>query len=156
MGFGSYSTLLIKQEPSHGPCPLQQIIFTALLKCSRCRKETSDGWIKMKSDKLTGLVLIQIINWGILLSVHCIILLKSESTRRISPFALKTKLLHILCCHLTKKIFCKVSTERPIIPKKNLQRRSWIEKKCELNSNDLQFKFYLNIDISLAPWRCNV
>ena len=34
---------------------------------------------------------------------------------------------------------------------KNLQRRSWIEKKCELNSNDLQFKFYLNIDISLAP-----
>ena len=31
---------------------------------------------------------------------------------------------------------------------KNLQRHSWIEKKCELNSNDLQFKFYLNIDIS--------
>ena len=155
MGFGFDSTLLIKQEPSHGPCPLQLIIFTALLKCSRCRKETSDGWIKMKSAKLTGLVLIQIINWGILLSVHCIILLKSESTRRISPFALKTKLLHILCCHLTKKNLQSIYGKSNY-SKKNLKRRSWIEKKCELNSNDLKLKFYLNIDSSLAPWRCNV
>ena len=41
--------------------------------------------------------------------------------------------------------------ESPTIAKRNLQQRSWIEKKCELNSKDLLFKFYLNIDISLAP-----
>ena len=41
--------------------------------------------------------------------------------------------------------------ESPTIAKKNLQQRFWIEKKCEFNSKDLQLKFYLNIDISLAP-----
>ena len=137
----------------HGPCSLQRTIYTGHLKCSRCQKEPSDGLIKMKSDWLIGLLLIQIMNWGILLSVHCITLPRSESIRRIFLFALKTKLLPILCFHLTKIFFCKVSMESPIIAKKSLQRRSWIEKKCVLNSNDLQFKFYLNIDISSASMK---
>ena len=67
------------------------------------------------------------------------------------PLCAENKIITFPMLSSYQKNICKVSMESPTIAKRNLQQRSWIEKKCELNSKDLLFKFYLNIDIGLAP-----